>query len=133
MQVPLGVILCIPPFNYPVNLAVSKIAPALMAGNTVVLKPPTQVLPSLSFWPAALRDMRISAWSVHAACSFCIEFTGSCMMVSVGCLRLSHDDWLLHISIMRCLLQLKAADGWQQQQGTFSQVFQFTPINSSRS
>ena len=41
-QVPLGVVLCIPPFNYPVNLAVSKIAPALMAGNTVVIKPPTQ-------------------------------------------------------------------------------------------
>lgn len=34
--------LAIPPFNYPVNLAVSKIAPALMAGNAVVLKPPTQ-------------------------------------------------------------------------------------------
>ena len=42
MQVPLGVVLCIPPFNYPVNLAVSKIGPALMAGNTVVVKPPTQ-------------------------------------------------------------------------------------------
>lgn len=34
--------LAIPPFNYPVNLAVSKLAPALMAGNAVVLKPPTQ-------------------------------------------------------------------------------------------
>ena len=85
VQVPLGVVLCIPPFNYPVstkacprsscwlsttlscvwlllvlsmleegvltataprplqvNLAVSKIAPALMGGNTVVLKPPSQ-------------------------------------------------------------------------------------------
>ena len=42
-KVPLGVVLCIPPFNYPVNLAVSKIAPALMAGNAVVLKPPSQV------------------------------------------------------------------------------------------
>ena len=41
-KVPLGVVLGIPPFNYPVNLAVSKIAPALIAGNTVVLKPPTQ-------------------------------------------------------------------------------------------
>ena len=41
-QVPLGVVLCIPPFNYPVNLAVSKIAPALMAGNVVVVKPPSQ-------------------------------------------------------------------------------------------
>jgi acyl-CoA reductase-like NAD-dependent aldehyde dehydrogenase len=41
-KVPLGVVLCIPPFNYPVNLAVSKLAPALMAGNAVVLKPPSQ-------------------------------------------------------------------------------------------
>ena len=39
---PLGVVLCIPPFNYPINLAVSKIAPALIAGNAVVIKPPTQ-------------------------------------------------------------------------------------------
>jgi glyceraldehyde-3-phosphate dehydrogenase (NADP+) len=42
LQVPLGIVLAIPPFNYPVNLAVSKLAPALMAGNAVVLKPPTQ-------------------------------------------------------------------------------------------
>lgn len=41
-KVPLGVVVCIPPFNYPCNLAVSKIGPALMAGNTVVVKPPTQ-------------------------------------------------------------------------------------------
>lgn len=41
-KVPLGVVLAIPPFNYPVNLAVSKLAPALMAGNAVVLKPPSQ-------------------------------------------------------------------------------------------
>jgi len=41
-KIPLGTVLCIPPFNYPVNLAVSKIAPALIAGNAVVLKPPTQ-------------------------------------------------------------------------------------------
>ena len=42
-QIPLGVVLAIPPFNYPVNLAVSKMGPALIAGNAVVLKPPTQV------------------------------------------------------------------------------------------
>ncbi len=39
---PLGVILAIAPFNYPVNLSASKIAPALMAGNGVLFKPPTQ-------------------------------------------------------------------------------------------
>jgi len=37
-----GVVLCIAPFNYPVNLAASKIAPALLMGNGVVFKPPTQ-------------------------------------------------------------------------------------------
>lgn len=41
-RVPLGCVLAIPPFNYPVNLAVSKVAPALAVGNTVVLKPPSQ-------------------------------------------------------------------------------------------
>ncbi|WFT73902.1 NADP-dependent glyceraldehyde-3-phosphate dehydrogenase [Halobacillus naozhouensis] len=39
---PLGVVLAISPFNYPVNLAASKIAPALMAGNAVVFKPASQ-------------------------------------------------------------------------------------------
>lgn len=39
---PLGLVLAISPFNYPVNLAGSKIAPALIAGNVVALKPPTQ-------------------------------------------------------------------------------------------
>lgn len=41
-RVPLGVVLCIGPFNYPFNLTGSKIAPALLAGNSVVMKPPTQ-------------------------------------------------------------------------------------------
>lgn len=37
-----GVVLAIAPFNYPVNLAASKIAPALLMGNSVVFKTPTQ-------------------------------------------------------------------------------------------
>lgn len=41
-RVPFGVVLAIAPFNYPVNLAASKIAPALLMGNSVVFKPPTQ-------------------------------------------------------------------------------------------
>jgi glyceraldehyde-3-phosphate dehydrogenase (NADP+) len=41
VRVPLGVVLAIAPFNYPINLAASKIAPALMLGNTVLFKPPT--------------------------------------------------------------------------------------------
>lgn len=41
-RVPLGTVLAISPFNYPINLSASKIAPALMGGNTVILKPATQ-------------------------------------------------------------------------------------------
>lgn len=41
-RIPLGTVLAISPFNYPINLSVSKIAPALAAGNSVILKPPSQ-------------------------------------------------------------------------------------------
>lgn len=37
--VPLGVVCAIAPWNFPVNLAMWKVAPALVAGNTMVLKP----------------------------------------------------------------------------------------------
>jgi len=36
---PVGVVAAITPWNYPIMLAMWKIAPALLAGNTVVLKP----------------------------------------------------------------------------------------------
>lgn len=38
-HVPVGVVACITPFNFPLNLVAHKIAPALVAGNAVVLKP----------------------------------------------------------------------------------------------
>lgn len=39
---PLGVVVAIAPFNYPFNLLIAKLAPALVAGNTVVYKPASQ-------------------------------------------------------------------------------------------
>ncbi|MBF0508926.1 MAG: aldehyde dehydrogenase family protein [Deltaproteobacteria bacterium] len=36
---PLGVILAISPFNFPLNLVAHKVAPALAAGNAVIIKP----------------------------------------------------------------------------------------------
>jgi acyl-CoA reductase-like NAD-dependent aldehyde dehydrogenase len=38
-RVPAGVVVAITPFNFPLNLVAHKIAPALAAGNSVVLKP----------------------------------------------------------------------------------------------
>jgi len=40
---PIGVISAITPFNFPINLVAHKVAPALAAGNTVVLRPASQV------------------------------------------------------------------------------------------
>jgi acyl-CoA reductase-like NAD-dependent aldehyde dehydrogenase len=36
---PVGVVVCITPFNFPLNLVAHKLAPALVAANAVVLKP----------------------------------------------------------------------------------------------
>lgn len=38
-KVPVGVILCITPFNYPIYTTATKIVPALISGNSVILKP----------------------------------------------------------------------------------------------
>ena len=40
-KLPLGVVAAITPFNYPLNLTIHKIAPAIAAKNTVIIKPPT--------------------------------------------------------------------------------------------
>ena len=41
-KVPLGVVAAITPFNYPLNLTIHKIAPAIACKNTVIIKPPTE-------------------------------------------------------------------------------------------
>ena len=41
-RLPLGVVAAITPFNYPLNLTIHKIAPALACKNTVIIKPPTE-------------------------------------------------------------------------------------------
>lgn len=39
-KVPLGVVAAISPFNYPLNLTIHKIAPAIASKNTTIIKPP---------------------------------------------------------------------------------------------
>lgn len=41
LRVPCGIVVAISPFNFPLNLVVHKVAPAIAAGNAVVIKPPT--------------------------------------------------------------------------------------------
>jgi glyceraldehyde-3-phosphate dehydrogenase (NADP+) len=56
-RAPLGVVLCMGPFNYPLNETLTTLIPALVMGNTVILKPPKHG--ALLYAPllAAFRDV----------------------------------------------------------------------------
>ncbi len=41
LRVPCGVVVAITPFNFPLNLVAHKVAPAIAAGNAVIIKPPS--------------------------------------------------------------------------------------------
>ncbi|TDD93651.1 aldehyde dehydrogenase family protein [Actinomadura rubrisoli] len=87
---PMGVVAAITPWNYPLLLAVWKLAPALLAGNTVVLKPsPFTPLSSLKLGevlrgvlpPGVLNVVtggdRLGAWMTAHEVPRKISFTGS--------------------------------------------------------
>ena len=51
---PKGVIACISPFNFPLNLAMHKIAPAIAVGCSVILKPSLYLLSALALAKLAI-------------------------------------------------------------------------------
>jgi len=55
---PIGVVACLIPFNYPVYTLLRKIAPALIAGNTVVVRPSNTT--SLISWRCLIRQRKAS-------------------------------------------------------------------------
>jgi acyl-CoA reductase-like NAD-dependent aldehyde dehydrogenase len=89
---PVGVIAAISPFNFPLNLVAHKVAPALAAGNTVVLKPATttpltavlmcQVLEQAGLPPGAINLIvgpggTLGEWLVSDPRVNKVTFTGS--------------------------------------------------------
>ena len=54
---PLGVVGQIIPWNFPILMATWKLAPALAAGNAVVLKPAEQTPASIHFWLSLVADL----------------------------------------------------------------------------
>ena len=93
---PVGVVSAITPFNFPLNLVAHKMAPALIAGNTVVLKPtPEAPLTAYSFVklfidsPYAIKDalslvygdVEVGQEMVSSDIPRVVSFTGS---VQVG-------------------------------------------------
>ncbi len=91
-RVPVGVVACITPFNFPLNLVAHKIAPALGAGNAVVLKP-TPEAPLTAYKLAKLfnsseyaikdalsvvyGDVEVGSTLVKSAIPRVLSFTGS--------------------------------------------------------
>lgn len=82
-RVAYGTVLAIAPFNYPVNLSASKIAPALLMGNSVVFKPPTQG----GISALHLAQIFIKAGVPEGAIT-CVTGTGS----DIGDYLVSHKD-----------------------------------------
>lgn len=89
-RVPIGVAAAIVPWNFPMGLAMFKLAPALLAGNTLVLKPsPFTPLTSLKFGelardilPAGVLNVvsgsdRLGPWITAHAGIDKVSFTGS--------------------------------------------------------
>ncbi|MEV6657303.1 aldehyde dehydrogenase family protein [Nocardia fluminea] len=89
---PLGVVAAITPWNFPISLAMLKLAPALMAGNSVILKPALQTsasslrlaqLSSIAGLPDGVLQVVTGRGSVvgtalgrHNSVT-CVSFTGS--------------------------------------------------------
>ncbi|GAA0300263.1 acyl-CoA reductase-like NAD-dependent aldehyde dehydrogenase [Gracilibacillus halotolerans] len=65
IRVPVGIVAAISPFNFPLNLVAHKIAPALAAGNTVILKPASQTPISAIKLAEILQEAGLPAGMLH--------------------------------------------------------------------
>ena len=63
-RMPVGPVAAISPFNVPLSLAAHKLGPALAAGNTIVLKPPSQVPHTLLRLAGILQEAGVPEGSV---------------------------------------------------------------------
>jgi acyl-CoA reductase-like NAD-dependent aldehyde dehydrogenase len=84
MRVPIGVVGAISPFNFPLNLVVHKLAPAIAAGCPVVLKPAGQT----PFSAIALADLLIDDCGLPAEWLHVVTGSGSV----VGNAIVDHPD-----------------------------------------
>jgi acyl-CoA reductase-like NAD-dependent aldehyde dehydrogenase len=84
LRMPIGVVGAIAPFNFPLNLVVHKVAPAIAAGCPVVLKPASQT----PFSSIALAEMLIDECGLPADQLHLVTGGGS----SVGNAIVDHPD-----------------------------------------
>jgi len=65
LKQPLGVVVAISPWNYPLLLMSWKLGPALVTGNTIVAKPPTETPLAVGMFTALLHDAGAPAGVVN--------------------------------------------------------------------
>lgn len=58
---PLGVCVCIAPFNYPISTMTNKVAPALCAGNSVIMKPASDTPMSILYYAKLMQEAGMPA------------------------------------------------------------------------
>lgn len=65
LRKPIGVVLAISPFNYPLYIAAAKIIPAILAGNTVIAKPASDTPLSLLHFVRILEVAGVPAGAIQ--------------------------------------------------------------------
>lgn len=115
---PLGVVVCISPFNYPIETLTFKIIPALLMGNAVVVKPPGDVPLAVIRFIEILLNAGVAAnalhvvtgegatvgdWLVDTPLVNAVNFTGG---TQTGCLIAKKSAAYLH----RLVLELGGND-----------------------
>jgi glyceraldehyde-3-phosphate dehydrogenase [NAD(P)+] len=65
LREPLGVVLAISPFNYPLYITATKVIPALLAGNSVVVKPSSKDPLSFLMFAKLMEDAGIPAGTLN--------------------------------------------------------------------
>lgn len=65
---PIGVIACITPFNFPLNLVMHKVAPALAVGCTVVIKPAPQAPMTCLAFAELLKEVGYPGGVINVLC-----------------------------------------------------------------
>jgi len=87
---PIGVVVCLIPFNFPIYTLLRKIAPALITGNTVVVRPSNTTPVSALVLAHALREAALPEGVVnilamdHGVCAALCQQPGVGMMTLTG-------------------------------------------------
>ena len=86
----IGVVVCLIPFNFPIYTLLRKIAPALITGNTVVVRPSNQTPVSAMVLAQAVQEAQLPDGVVniltmdHAVCATLCQQPGVGMMTLTG-------------------------------------------------